>query len=345
MAFIYIANMKRHSVTIKDIARELGISVATVSRAMRNAYDVNPETRQLVLAKADAMKYKPNFNAIGLVKNSSNNIGIILPVITNYYFSTVITGIQEVAFKNGFNMVLYLTDDSAQREIELLEEIAVSNIDGLLVSVSSSSDQNAPFQEVIDNGIPIVFFDRVAPEINTSKVMQDDFNGAYKAVEHLIECGYKKIAHIAGPAGMLFTKKRLEGYLAALKAHRMIINKEWIIHSGFSQKFGEADMLQLLQCKDVPDAVFAANDRKAVGAIVTLNKKNIKVGKQIGVIGFTNDPIAEIIQPSLTTVEEPALEIGRVSCELLMKHISKKNFTPREVILPTKLIIRESTKK
>jgi len=337
--------MKTHFVTIKDIAKALNISVATVSRALRNTYDVNPETRQQVLAKAIEMKYKPNFNAIGLVKNSSNNIGIILPVITNYYFSTVITGIQEVAFKNGFNMVLYLTNDSAKRESEILDELSFSNIDGLLICVSSMPDQSDHFQRVIDNGIPIVFFDRVASDIKTSKIMQDDFNGAYKAVEHLVRSGYKKIAHIAGPSGMFFTEKRLEGYLSALRAHKLQVNKQWIIHSGFSQKYGETDMLQLLACRQRPDAVFAANDRKAIGAMVTLKKHNIEIGKQMGVIGFTNDPMAEIVHPSLTTVEEPALEIGRISCELLIKHIIKKNFVPREIILPGKLIIRDSTKR
>ncbi len=337
--------MKSHFITIKDIARELKISVATVSRALRNAYDVNPETRLLVLAKAAEMNYKPNFNAIGLVKNSSNNIGIVLPVITNYYFSTVITGIQEVAFRNGFNMALYLTNDSPEREREILEHLSFSNVDGLLICVSSMSDQNDHFQRVMDNGIPIVFFDRVASGIKTSRVMQDDFNGAFQAVEHLVKSGYKKIAHISGPSGMLFTENRLQGYLAALKEYKMKINDEWIIHSGFSQKFGEEDMERLLKCKNAPDAVFAANDRKAVGAIMTLNRKKIKAGKQIGIIGFTNDPISEIINPSLTTMEEPALEVGKISCELLIKHINKKHFSSQEVILPSKLIMRESTRR
>ncbi|MHA4810784.1 LacI family DNA-binding transcriptional regulator [Flavitalea flava] len=337
--------MKRHSITIKDIAKELNISVPTVSRALRNTHDVNEQTRQSVLAKAAELNYKPNFNAIGLVKNSSNNIGIILPVITNYYFSTVITGIQEIAFTNGFNMVLFLTDDSAEREKAILDELSFSNIDGLLICISSMPDQSDRFQQVIDNGIPIVFFDRVPSGIKTSKIMQDDFNGAFKAVEHLIQCGYKKIAHISGPEGLLITEKRQEGYLAALKKYKLPAGKKWIIHSGFSQKCGEEDMLRLLLCKERPDAVFAVNDRKAVGAMLTLKKKNIVIGKDIGIIGFTNDPISEIVHPSLTTMEEPALEIGRKSCELLIKHLRKKKFIPEEIILPTKLIIRDSTKR
>jgi len=337
--------MKPHAVTIKDIAKELNISVATVSRALRDTYDVSHETRQQVLDKALEMNYKPNYNAIGLVTNSSHNIGIVLPAVVNYYFSTVISGIQEVAYKNGYNIVLYVTNDSAEREKDILYDISPGNIDGLLLCVSSDSDQSEHFTKIINMGIPIVFFDRVASHIDTSKVMQDDFNGAYAAVDHLIKSGYKKIAHITGPTGLLFTEKRMEGYLLALKEHNFPIKKEWIIHSGFTQNCGSADMIQLLKCTEKPDAVFAVNDRKAIGAMLVLKKKKIKIGKQIGIIGFTNDPMSEIISPTLTTVEEPAKEIGRKSCELLMKHIFKKHFIAEEVILPTKLIIRESTQK
>jgi LacI family transcriptional regulator len=298
-----------------------------------------------VLAKALELNYKPNFNATGLVKNSSHNIGIVLPSITNYYFSTVITGIQEVAYKNGFNIVLYLTNDSSEREKYILHELSLGNIDGLLICVSSNSDQSEHFQKIIDEGTPIVFFDRVASDIKTSRIMQDDFNGAYKAVEHLIECGYKRIAHIAGPSGLDFTEKRLEGYLSALKTHRLPARKEWIIHSGFTQDWGRKDLLQLLKCKQVPDAIFAVNDRKAVGAMLALKKKNIQIGKQMGIIGFTNDPMSEIVSPTLTTIEEPALEIGQKGCELLLKHINKKNFIFEEITLPTRLIARESTRR
>jgi len=337
--------MKRHFVTIKDIARELNISVATVSRALRDTYDVNQETRQMVLRQAESMHYKPNFNATGLVKNSSHNIGIILPAITNYYFSTVITGIQEIAYKSGYKIVLYITNDSAEREREILDDLSLGNIDGLLVCVSSRTGQNDTFEQIIADGTPIVFFDRVASDIHASKIMQDDYDGAYKAVEHLIKQGYTKIAHIAGPADLLFTEKRMEGFRAALKDYQIPVKKEWIIHSGFSIEYGEKDALQLLKCKKKPDAIFAANDRKAIGAMLALKKKKIAIGPQMGIIGFTNDPMCGIISPTLTTVEEPALEIGRKSCEFLLNHIRKKNFAVQEVTLPTRLIVRESTKR
>jgi LacI family transcriptional regulator len=330
-------------ITIKDIAKILGISVSTVSRALRDTYDVNAETKAKVLEVAARMKYKPNYNATGLAKGHSHNIGIILPWITNYYFSTVITGIQEIAYSKGYNIVLFLTNDSPERELSIVDNLSFSNIDGLLVSISSDSDSCSHFQDVMDEGIPIVFFDRVPNNIQTSKVMQDDYNGAFVAVEHLIEKGYRKIAHIAGPPGLRFTEKRKQGYIAALEKHKLPVREEWIIYSGFSQECGESDTLRLLNGEQIPDAIFAVNDRKAIGSMIALKSKNIAIGKEIGVIGFTNDPASTIISPSLTTMAEPAFDIGNKCCELLFKHINKKNFIFEEVIIPGKLIIREST--
>lgn len=332
-----------HAVTIKDIAKILNVSVSTVSRALRDTYDVNKETKEKILSLASELNYKPNFNAIGLAQGNTHTIGIIIPFITNYYFSTVITGIQEIAYENHYNIVLYITNDSAERELSIIQDLTISGLDGLLVSVSSNSDSCNHFQELIDEGLPVVFFDRVANNIEASKVMQDDYNGAYEAVEHLIENGYTKIAHIAGPKGLNFTEKRLNGYLDALKKHNLPVREEWIIYSGFSQVWGEADTNQLLECSDRPDAIFAVNDRKAIGAMVALKNKGIKIGKEIGVIGFTDDPICTLISPSLTTIAEPAYDIGKTSCELLLKHINKKYFQPQEIILPGKLMARDST--
>jgi LacI family transcriptional regulator len=338
--------MIRHQfVTIKDIARTLDISVSTVSRALRDTYDVSQETREKVLTMAGQLNYKPNFNAIGLVNNQTHNIGIILPFITNYYFSTVITGIQEVAWSKGYNIILYVTNDSPERELSILENLSYSSLDGLLACISSHSDSCGYFQKIIDKGIPVVFFDRIAANITTSKVMQDDYNGAFEAVEHLIHNGYEKIAHLSGPKGFALTEKRAQGYRDALKKYNLPVTEEWIVHSGFSQEHGEEDVYKLFKCQQKPDAIFAVNDRKAVGAMLSLKKMHIKIGEEMGVIGFTNDPVSSIISPQLSTIAEPAIEIGAKSCELLIQHITKKNFFPKEVVLPGKLIVRESSRR
>lgn len=336
----------RRFATIKDIAKALGISVATVSRALRDAYDVSPQTRKLVLEKAEEMHYKPNFNATGLVKSSTHKIGVIIPAITNYYFSTVITGIQEVAQSRGYHIILYITNDSPEVEKKIVHDLSLSSLDGLLACVSSPSDACTHFQELIDDGLPVVFFDRVPEEIHSSKVMQDDYNGAYQAVNHLIEKGYQKIAHITGPKGVFLTENRLRGYQHALRNHNLAFESEWVVYSGFSQKDGESDVASLFaENQKTPDAIFAVNDRKAIGAMVALKRKNIRIGAEVGVIGFTNDPICEIISPTLSTVAEPANEIGRKSCELLLSHIRKTNFAGEEVVLSGELIVRESTSR
>lgn len=335
---------QQRQTTIKDIARELKISVATVSRALRDTYDVSRVTREKVLRKVTELHYRPNFNARGLVTHKSHNIAIILPAITNYYFSTVITGIQEIAYRNNYNIILYVTGESPAREIEIAEDLPLSSIDGLLVCVTSESDKPDHLKAIIDKGIPLVFFDRAAEIKSTSKVTQNDFGGAFMAVEHLIKNGYREIAHIAGPLTLSFTKERVRGYLAALKKYNLPVHDNLIIHSGFTQQSGAEDMKKLWASSPVkPDAIFAANDRKAVGAMLALKEMGIKIGKDVGVAGFTNDPVAAIITPSLTTVEEPALEVGKKCCELLLKHISKKNFIPEEVVLNGTLIVRHST--
>lgn len=335
--------MRRQFITIKDIARELGISVSTVSRALRDAHDVNHETRESVLAKAAELNYKPNFNAIGLVQSNTHNIGVVMPGITNYYFSTVFTGIEEIAYENGYNLILFLTNDSPEREQRLIQDLSLSSLDGLLVSLTSSEDR--PYGPVLENGIPVVFFDRVGSDLRTSKVMQDDYNGAFEATQHLIDGGYRHIAHIGGPAGLAFSRKRLQGYLDALNQNGLAIREEWIVHSGFSQEHGQQDVEELWKAVVKPDAIFAVNDRKAIGAMLALKARGIAIGPEVGVVGFTNDPVAGIISPSLTTMAEPAFEIGKISCELLLKHITKKHFEPKELILPGRLVVRESSRR
>lgn len=329
--------------TIRDISKHLNISVSTVSRALRDTHDVSSTTKEKVLAVATELNYKPNFNAIGLRRGITHNIGVILPFITNYYFSTVITGIQEVAYKNNYNVILFVTNDSSKRELSIVRKLPFSCLDGLLVSITSDSDSCDHFQEIINNYFPIVFFDRVANSVIASKVLQDDYKGAFEAVEHLIKQGYTKIAHITGSEKLELTRKRVQGYRAALEKHDLLIEDKWIINSGFSQAWGELDTDCLMQYKEKPDAIFAVNDGKAIGAMISLKKRNIAIGKDIGVVGFTDDPVSSLVSPSLSTISEPAYDIGKQSCELLLKHISKREFFPKRIILQGALIKREST--
>ncbi|MDR0265132.1 MAG: LacI family transcriptional regulator [Sphingobacterium sp.] len=330
---------------IKDIAKMLNISVSTVSRAFRDTHDVNPETRKKVLALAKKLNFKPNKNASALASGSTKNIGVVIPFITNYYFSMVISGIQEEAYERDYNVILYVTNDHVAREQNLLENLSTSSLDGLLISISSDSSTNDHFEQLMAKGMPIVFFDRVPKDIDASKVVQDDFAGALQATEYLIRQGYTRIAHIAGPENLQFTQQRLNGYLQALEQHNIAVDQRLIVYSGFSQAHGATDTSKLLALPDRPDAIFAANDRKAVGAIQTIKQHGLHVGQDIGVIGFTNDPIATVVEPNLSTIEEPAMEIGKRSCALLIRHIKNRDFEIQDIVLPGKLIERDSTKR
>lgn len=335
--------MTKRLTTIKDIAKALGISVATVSRAMRDTYDVSAETRKLVLDTAAKMNYRPNFNATGLVRSGTHKIAVIIPAITNYYFSTVITGIQEYALEKNYQVMLYLTNDSAYWETKVVRELSLSSVDGLLACITCETVDLSHFEELLEADMPLVFFDRVPHSIRTSIVVQDDYTGACMATEHLISQGYTKIAHLAGPRGLNLTQQRMQGYMDTLKKHHL--ESAGIIHSGFSNENGREDASVLFQTDSKPDAIFSVNDRKAIGAILWLREHHISVGHEVGVIGFTNDPTSKIISPSLSTIAEPAYEIGRTSCEILIKHIQKQSYPAQEISLPTELIIRESTQR
>jgi DNA-binding LacI/PurR family transcriptional regulator len=336
--------MKKHQqIGIKHIAHILGISPSTVSRAFRNTHDVNPETKKRVLELANELQFRPNPNASALASGSTKTIGVILPSVQNYYFSTVICGIQEEALNQGYNVVLYISNDCSNEERRLLTKISLYSIDGMLVALSSDSQNIDHFEKLLSQDFPIVFFDRVPDTNLASRVMQDDFQGAYQATEHLINSGYERIAHISGPRELKFSQNRFEGYRQAMSDHGLTIHEDLVLFSKFTRESGHADTLQLLDRCDRPDAIFAVNDSKAIGAILALKERKIKVGEEIGVIGFTNDPVGEIIEPKLTTIEEPALEIGRESARLLIKHIRSKNYQVRDVVLGNRLIKREST--
>ncbi|MBL7817774.1 MAG: LacI family DNA-binding transcriptional regulator [Saprospiraceae bacterium] len=333
------------NITIKHIAQTLGISTSTVSRALHDAYDVSPETRRKVMALAEELDYKPNPYAVSLVKQNTKIIGVLLPEIAVYYFSMVVKGIQDVAYSVGYNTMFFISGESLEREKTILKNLNVNSLDGLLVSVSAETNTSEHFKKLIDKGLPIVFFDRVLDDIHTSKVIQDDYQGAFMATQHLIQQGFTRIAHLGGPKGINITQQRLQGYLDALTESGLPIRKNYITHSGLTEENGVEDMSKLLAIKPLPDALFCVNDRKAIGAMLALKRYGYKVPQHMGIIGFQNAPISEVVTPSLTTIEQTAYEIGAKSCQLLLDHIKTPDMEPQTVVMPTRLIVRESSRK
>ena len=333
------------NITIKHIAQTLGISISTVSRALHDAYDVSPETRKKVMALAKELDYTPNPYAVSLVKQNTKMIGVLLPEIAVYYFSMVVKGIQDVAYSVGYNVMFFISGESLEREKIILSNLNVNSLDGLLVSVSKETNTSEHFKKLIDKGLPIVFFDRVLDDIHTSKVIQDDYQGAFDATQHFIDQGFVRIAHLAGSKSLNISKQRLQGYLDALEQNGLPIQKKYNLYSGYTEEDGLRDMSKLLTVKPLPDALFCVNDRKAIGAMLALKRYGYKIPQHIAIAGFMNAPITEVVTPSLTTIEQPAYAIGKKSCELLLEHIKNPNFIPQTVVMPSKLIIRESSIK
>jgi DNA-binding LacI/PurR family transcriptional regulator len=334
-------------VTIKDIASKLNLSPSTISRALHNHPDICNETKQKVNAIAEKLDYHPNALAQSLKKRRTNTIGVIVPEIKHDFFSAVISGIEGVAYSAGYVIILCESNENYEREVLNTRVLVDNRIAGLLVSITQSTTNSDHFKFLQRIGIPIVFFDRVCDDVKASKVVVDDYHGGFIAGEHLIKSGYKKIAHLGGPIELSISRNRCAGYLAALKKYRQVPRKEYILHGGFHEQDGREGAHYLLNLKNHPDAIFAVNDPVAVGAYDIIRQRGMRIPKDVAVIGFSNNPISAIIQPPLTTIEQPAFELGQRAAEMLIEQIEsldkKKKIVPKIEILGTRLIIREST--
>lgn len=332
-----------HTVTIKDIAKALNLSTSTVSRALRDSYEINPETKRLVLEYAEKLNYRPNPIALSLKENRSRSIGIIVPEIANHFFSQAINGIEAIAYNRGYHVVIFQSHESYEREVINVQHIITRRVDGLLISLSGHTTDVSHLKELSQNGLPIVLFDRITDEIDTHKVVADNYEGAFKAVEHLILRGRKRIAVIASLPWLSITQERLAGYKAALEKHHIPVDESLIRYCDFG--IDEADKTVELLLGFKPDAFFIGSDRLALGCLAALKERKIDIPKDIALLGFTNLSVAGLLDPPLTVVSQPAFEIGHTAADLLLDLIEKKQRAlPFQTIkLPTELIIRASS--
>jgi LacI family transcriptional regulator len=335
--------LKNKKTTIKYIAKRLGIHHSTVSRALRDHPDVTPETKALVKKTAEEMNYRPNMFARSLKNNESKLIGVIVPEIRHHFFADVIGGIEEVASKHGFIILVAQSNESYEREVANTNAFAENRIAGLLVSISQETKDGAHFQKYLDEGGKIVFFDRFLENFNAAKVVVDDYNGAFKATEYLIKKGRKNIAHIAGTKQLAISRKRFEGYRDALKKYGLPFKKSNVVWAGFHEKDGAEAMRKLLKNKTVPDAIFSVNDPTAIGAYEVIEKAGLIIPTDIAVVGFSNNPISAFVRPALTTIEQPSYEMGMVAMELLISQLQKSGGGKKPTkVLKTRLIRRNS---
>ncbi len=343
--------MKFEAVTIKDIAKALGISTSTVSRALRDSYEISPETKQLVLECAEKLNYRPNPIALSLKEKRSRSIGVVVCEIANSFFSQVINGIESVAYDKGYNVMITQSHESYEREIMDLHSLSSRSVDGLLVSLSTETNDISQLLSLHKKGLPIVLFDRVSDEIETHKVVVDNFKGAYEATEHLIQQGYKRIAAIANSEFLSITAERLAGYKEALAAYGHKFNPACVKHCFYGgMVFEEIEdaVNKLFTLKQKPDAIITTSDKLSTGCLKTLMRRGVKVPDDIALAGFSNSDIAELLNPSLTVVRQPAMEMGRAATELLLQLIENKRPVTqfeKRVLSPELIIGRSSLPK
>jgi LacI family transcriptional regulator len=335
--------MHNKPTTIKDIAQRLHLSISTVSRALRNAGDINPETKKNILQLAEDLNYQPNRLALSLRQNQTNTIGVIVPNL-DYVISTMVKGIDEAALEAGFTVIVCQSNESFGREVVNTRRMLKSLVDGFIISISSETKSNEHFKVLNEREIPFVVFDRVIPDLLASRVILDNEEGGFVATEHLIEQGYKKIAILAGPQTLGISNSRLDGYKRALKKHGIKFDPEQVVYCDFNQDFAFFATEELLSSKKRPDAIFTISDRMAIGAMLAIKKKGLKMPEDIGLVGFNNEPLLALVSPSISSVEQPSFEIGKLAGKIFIEQFLNNDFSNhKEVILKPKLIIRESS--
>lgn len=338
-------NCMYNNITIKTLAKELNVSIATVSKALKDRHDIGVATKQRVLELALKLNYIPNPYAGSLRKRKSKTIALVLPEVADSFFSLAINGIEAMAQEKEYHVLIYLTHESFTKEEAILKDFQSGRVDGVLMSITSETSTNTHIQELYDSGMPIVFFDRVCDDIDTAKITTDDFEGAYKATRHLIECGCKKIALLSISTSLSISNKRMEGYKKALEDNHIICAPDDIIQCSNDVEKSYVTIKKLLSPATRPDGIIATVEKFTTNIYLVCNELGLSIPEQVKVISFSNLSTAPILSPSLTTITQPAFEMGRAASSLLFKALNKPTFNLKQesIVIPSILTIRGST--
>ncbi len=337
--------MKKGPITIKDIARELGISPSTVSRALADNPLVKKSTKESVKSLAEKYKYEPNYTALSLRSNKTSTIGVIIPQLVHEFFASVIRGIEDFAYSNDYNVIICSTHENHEREVIDAQALLSGKVDGLLACISRDTKNFDHFKAFPERGIPLVFYDCICDEIDTHKVVIDDLNAGYVATKHLLEQGRSKVAYLGAPINLSINKDRFNGYKKALMEAGVKFNENLVEHCP-SGNFddGMTASGKILDRSEI-DGLFASTDMLAIGAVKSLKKYGFDVPKDVGVVGFSDWTISALYEPSLSTIHQPGYEMGVKSAEMLINQIADPdNDNFETVVLQTELIVRESSK-
>jgi LacI family transcriptional regulator len=338
---------QQKEITIYDIARQLDISAATVSRGLKDHPSVNKATRKKIQELAKELGYRSNTFASSLRKKSTNTIGVIVPRLSSYFMSNVIAGMEHIATAEGYNLIISQSLETLGKEMANADTMFNSRVDGLLVSLSYETENIDHFEPFIRKGIPLIFFDRIKEHSQCMGIVIDNYKSAYEATKHLLDNGYRKIMHIGGSTVSLVYAERLRGYKQALLDYKITPDPKMILTKNMSEEAGVEAAKHILKMKHLPDAVFTANDACAVYCMRTLKKEGIKIPGDIAFVGFNNDPMSNVVEPNLTTVNYPGYAMGEAAATQLISHLNGvTNLTDTNIIiLRSELIVRASSPK
>ena len=331
-------------VTIYDMARYLNLSPSTVSRGLKDHPHIRKETKRKILLTAREMGYQHNKFASSLRQSRTNTLGVIVPKLNSFFMAAAIAGIEKITSKYGYNLIISQSQESVKKEISGITTLFNSRVDGLLVSLSFDTKSLDPFNIFFQKEIPVVFFDRVFECNGCATIVIDNFKAGYEATSHLISQGCKRIIHLSGNLLRNVYMDRLKGYKQALYDFNIEFDQDLVIISDLSEQSGIDTARRIIKMKKRPDGVFAANDTSAVGTICELQLCGVNIPNDIAVVGFNNEPISRVVQPNLTTIHYPAMEVGEIAATTLINKLNNSQ-TPNlsAVILEHKLIVRQSS--
>ncbi|RSK46414.1 substrate-binding domain-containing protein [Hymenobacter perfusus] len=343
---VVVPEKKRRQTTISDVARELGVAPSTVSRALNGHSDININTRRAIMEVARQLDYQPNLLAQSLKSSETKTIGVVIPDIERPFFATAVSGIQQVVGEAGYRVMICQSKESYEIEVSNVQALIGSRVDGLLICHSRETENFDHVKPAATRGIPIVHFDRVCNEVDSAKVILDDWNGAFNVTEHLIEQGAQRIAILAGPEGLLISQNRLAGYRSALLKHNLPLRNELRAHINFRPESAVAALDAWLALPEPPDAIFAVNYTNAFDLLVALKARHIRVPEDVAVVGFGDEFMASMIEPGLTTVNLHPYRIGQQAARLFLEQVQQKEaFQPRTFVITGDLVIRQSSLK
>jgi DNA-binding LacI/PurR family transcriptional regulator len=335
---------KRH-VSLKNLADELGVSVSTVSRALKNHPDISSELTKKIQKLAIERNYTPNPLAMGLLRQQTKMIGVIVPDIVTHFFASIISGIESVAEEKGYFIVIASSNESFKKEVEYIKNLLKTRVEGLIVCLSQETKDFSHFEKLIQNEIPLVFFDRVCESLNVPTVTVDGTEAVKTIIRHFHKNGCKRIAYISGPKILNIAKSRKKGYLQGLKECGLEFHPELLVECNLSADEATIATLKLLNLPDKPDAIFGINDTIAFAAMKEIKKHNLKIPDDIALVGFTDEFHSTVVEPALTSVTHPTFQMGQEAARLFFQWIEKGNSFTEQVVLPTELVVRKSSVK